>query len=179
MFAAWATAPRKIWRSSIPFLKYDKTAVLLSNCQSPIPAIVWKNYGPCVLNYVVQEAVAVKAWDMFATRAFTHQYFAHGYNILNFFSNVLMPAQHHRAGLCCQFCAGRADPSRLPHAVAPLHCMPRRMWTCNACTSPCCLIAASGPAPMRPPRPMTHHRGLPCDAWPGTRRRRPDPGALC
>ena len=51
------------WSHPKPFCQYDKSAVLLSNSQSPVPIL---------------ERVVSKAWSMFASRAYIHQYLKHG-----------------------------------------------------------------------------------------------------
>ena len=51
------------WAHPRPFNKYDKSAVLLSNSQSQVNAL---------------DSVVSKAWSMFASRAYVHQYLKHG-----------------------------------------------------------------------------------------------------
>ena len=51
------------WAHPKPFLSYDKSAVLLSNSQSQVGAL---------------DTLVSKAWSMFASRAYVHQYLRHG-----------------------------------------------------------------------------------------------------
>ena len=51
------------WCHSKPFNQYEKSATLLSNSQTPVASL--KN-------------VAQKAWNMFASRAYVHQYLRYG-----------------------------------------------------------------------------------------------------
>jgi tubulin delta len=53
----------KTWSHPRAFNNYEKSAVLLSNSQAPLET----------LNGVVD-----KAWKMFASRAYVHQYLKHG-----------------------------------------------------------------------------------------------------
>lgn len=52
-----------LWKQNRMFNKYEKSATLLSNSQSPVKS----------LDHIVH-----KAWDMFAARAYVHQYLKHG-----------------------------------------------------------------------------------------------------
>ncbi|XP_072101045.1 tubulin delta chain isoform X2 [Mobula birostris] len=52
-----------LWRTSVPFNKYEKSATLVSNSQCLLKPL------DCAIN---------KAWDMFASRAYVHQYVKHG-----------------------------------------------------------------------------------------------------
>jgi tubulin delta len=52
-----------IWRHDHPFHQYEKSAALLSNSQSPVMAL---------------DGIVGKAWQMFASRAYVHQYLKHG-----------------------------------------------------------------------------------------------------
>ncbi|XP_002735635.1 tubulin delta chain-like [Saccoglossus kowalevskii] len=65
LYAPWvpSDAVCSVWATPRPFNLYEKSATLLSNSQSPIAA----------LNTVVG-----KAWNMFASRAYVHQYIRYG-----------------------------------------------------------------------------------------------------
>lgn len=65
MYPSWmpACGAYQTWAHPRPFHKYDKSAVLVSNSQSQVPA----------LDHFVS-----KAWSMFASRAYIHQYIQHG-----------------------------------------------------------------------------------------------------
>ncbi|XP_064619118.1 tubulin delta chain-like [Lineus longissimus] len=52
-----------VWQHDHPFHNYEKSAALLSNSQSPVVAL---------------DGIVGKAWQMFASRAYVHQYLKHG-----------------------------------------------------------------------------------------------------
>ena len=52
-----------IWQQDHPFHHYEKSAALLSNSQSPLVAL---------------DSTVGKAWQMFASRAYVHQYLKYG-----------------------------------------------------------------------------------------------------
>ena len=64
LYTKWmpACGAFQTWAHPRPF-KYEKSAVLLSNSQSQVKAL---------------DCVVSKAWSMFASRAYVHQYLKHG-----------------------------------------------------------------------------------------------------
>ena len=65
-------AVNTVWCHPRPFNHYEKTATLLSNSQTPVAP----------LNLVIQ-----KAWTMFASRAYIHQYLRYGISEDDFVDN--------------------------------------------------------------------------------------------
>lgn len=65
LYAEWVPLSEtlKVWSHRRPYINNDKFAILLSNSQMPLDP----------LNRVIS-----KAWDMFASRAYTHHYLRHG-----------------------------------------------------------------------------------------------------
>ena len=64
LYAPWSADPVAVWASSNPGSSFhEKSATLISNSYSVV--------------HPVQRTVA-KAWDMYAARAFVHQYQQHG-----------------------------------------------------------------------------------------------------
>ena len=65
LYTRWmpACGTFQTWAHPRPFNKYEKSAVLLSNSQSQVKAL---------------DCVVSKAWSMFASRAYVHQYLKHG-----------------------------------------------------------------------------------------------------
>ncbi|OQR99149.1 tubulin/FtsZ family [Achlya hypogyna] len=63
MYCPWASTPCQVLASTAPFNEYDKTAALLSNSQTMLDPI---------------QTMVEKAHCMYASRAYLHQYAAHG-----------------------------------------------------------------------------------------------------
>ncbi|XP_038659780.1 tubulin delta chain [Scyliorhinus canicula] len=65
LYTSWmpADSALSVWRTSTTFNKYEKSATVVSNSQ-------------CLLKPL--DNTVTKAWDMFASRAFVHQYMKHG-----------------------------------------------------------------------------------------------------
>ncbi|XP_078093129.1 tubulin delta chain isoform X2 [Mustelus asterias] len=65
LYTSWmpADSALSIWSTSTAFNKYEKSATVVSNSQ-------------CLLNPL--DSTVTKAWDMFASRAYVHQYVKHG-----------------------------------------------------------------------------------------------------
>ncbi|XP_078391217.1 tubulin delta chain isoform X1 [Cetorhinus maximus] len=65
LYTSWmpADSALNIWRTSTAFNKYEKSATVVSNSQ-------------CLLKPL--DSTVTKAWDMFASRAYVHQYVKHG-----------------------------------------------------------------------------------------------------
>ncbi|XP_056139052.1 tubulin delta chain [Lampris incognitus] len=61
LYGAWLPSAEAlgVWKSPVPFNKYEKSATLLSNSQALLTPL---------------ESMAGKAWNMFASRAYIHQY---------------------------------------------------------------------------------------------------------
>ncbi|XP_072317212.1 tubulin delta chain [Eucyclogobius newberryi] len=65
LYASWLPPGEafKTWKSIVPFNKYEKSATLVSNSQSLLKPL---------------DNIVGKAWNMFASRAYIHQYTKHG-----------------------------------------------------------------------------------------------------
>uniref|UniRef100_UPI00398F2D95 tubulin delta chain isoform X2 n=1 Tax=Pristiophorus japonicus TaxID=55135 RepID=UPI00398F2D95 len=65
LYTSWmpAASALSIWSTSQPFNKYEKSATVVSNSQSLLQPL---------------DTAVTKAWDMFASRAYVHQYVKHG-----------------------------------------------------------------------------------------------------
>ena len=88
MYCTWSGAPVQVWTSTTPFMHHEKAFSVVTNSQSLITPLVnffdltYKRL--CKLRCVMQETVTSKAWAMFGSRAFTHQYTQHGYDSASF-----------------------------------------------------------------------------------------------
>lgn len=79
LYAAWGPPrPFTTWRSRMALGGHPKSATLLSNSQSVV--------GPL-------ERITAKAWETFASRAFVHQYTAHGVSEDAFVDNFVKMEQ--------------------------------------------------------------------------------------
>ena len=65
LYAGLNMDPVSLWTCSKRFRGHDANLTLLSNCQSVIPSL---------------DAVTQKAWCMFSSRAYVHQYEKYGIN---------------------------------------------------------------------------------------------------
>ncbi|XP_072412159.1 tubulin delta chain isoform X1 [Chiloscyllium punctatum] len=65
LYTSWmpADSALSVWRTSTTFNKYEKSASIVSNSQ-------------CLQRSL--DRIVTKAWDMFASRAYVHQYMKHG-----------------------------------------------------------------------------------------------------
>lgn len=63
LYPRWVPQPLTVASSSVAFSKYEMSATLLSNCQTPCPPV---------------GRMLTRAYQMHAARAFTHQYAEHG-----------------------------------------------------------------------------------------------------
>ncbi|XP_060692189.1 tubulin delta chain isoform X2 [Hemiscyllium ocellatum] len=65
LYTSWmpADSALSVWRTSTTFSKYEKSASIVSNSQ-------------CLQKSL--DRIVTKAWDMFASRAYVHQYMKHG-----------------------------------------------------------------------------------------------------
>ncbi|XP_043565976.1 tubulin delta chain-like [Chiloscyllium plagiosum] len=65
LYTSWmpADSALSVWRTSTTFNKYEKSASIVSNSQ-------------CLQKSL--DRIVTKAWDMFASRAYVHQYMKHG-----------------------------------------------------------------------------------------------------
>ena len=65
LYTKWTPPPLacKIWSHPKTFKGYGKSAALLSNSQSPIESL---------------DSIVNKAWTMFSSKAYVHQYLKHG-----------------------------------------------------------------------------------------------------
>lgn len=74
LFAPWIRSlpnhsPCKLWTQNRPFRQYPRSASLLTNGQMCVPSL---------------DAVVNHAWHMFSSKAFVHQYTAHGFSEADF-----------------------------------------------------------------------------------------------
>jgi tubulin delta len=66
LYVDWnATSSFTVWNQKRDFNKYPKSLTLLSNSQSPVYKI---------------DGLVAKAWKMFASKAYVHQYLKHGFD---------------------------------------------------------------------------------------------------
>lgn len=65
LYTSWLPSDEAFsaWKCTVPFNKYEKSATLVSNSQSLLQPL---------------DSIVEKAWNMFASRAYVHQYTKYG-----------------------------------------------------------------------------------------------------
>uniref|UniRef100_A0A3Q3JHZ4 Tubulin delta chain n=1 Tax=Monopterus albus TaxID=43700 RepID=A0A3Q3JHZ4_MONAL len=74
LYTSWLSAEEafNLWKSPVPFNKYEKSATLVSNSQALLKPL---------------DNMVAKAWNMFASRAYIHQYVKFGISEEDFLDN--------------------------------------------------------------------------------------------